>query len=330
MSRIPLRTRLFAALLEHGPYPQIQQMDIADIEAARSRVAPLTRPFTWVTGPLPPTVKISDAWAPMRDGSRRQLRTYRPDGAGPHPVVVFFHGGGWVLGSPRQYDPLCGQLAQRAQVLVVSVDYRMGPEHRAPQAAHDAIDATSWIAEHAASLRGDPSRLGVCGDSAGGNLAALVTHAAYDAGGPAIAHQALIYPATDLSRSFPSIQEHAFAPVLTKAKMDAFIDHYLGAHPRDLRDPALSPYWRADLSGLPPALVQTADNDPIRDEGLAYGARLAEAGVAVRRTNYLGAVHGFLSFPGATHIGRQALSELVTEVRRHLHPPVPAAAPELV
>jgi len=196
----------------------------------------------------------------------------------------------------------------------------LGPEHRYPQAVHDAVDATAWIAANARSLGGDAGRLGVCGDYAGGNLAALVTHTAYDQGGPAIAHQALIYPGTDLSLSFPSVAEHAFAPVLTRAKIESFIAHYVGPEPRDLRDPALSPYWREDLRGLPPALVQTADNDPIRDEGLAYAARLSAAGVPVRVTNYLGAIHGFMSFPGATHIGRQALSELVVEIKRHLNP----------
>ena len=137
-----------------------------------------------------------------------------------------------------------------------------------------------------------------------------------------IAHQALIYPATDLSKSFPSVHENGDAPMLTEAKMDAFIAHYLGPDPMDLRDPAISPYWRADLTGLPPALVQTADIDPIRDEGLAYAARLADAGVPVRVTNYLGTVHGFASIPGATLIGKQAQHELVVELRRHLHPVV--------
>lgn len=320
MPRMPLRTRLLTYALDHGPYPKITDLDVVGIQTARTKVPPLRRPFTWITGGMPPGVQVSEAWFPVRDGSQRQARVYAPPGSGPHPVVVFFHGGGWVLGSTRQYDPLCGLIAARVGALVVSVDYRMGPEHHAPQAVHDAVDATRWAATAAGQWGGDGTRMAVCGDSAGGNLAALVCHTAYDSGGPAIAHQALIYPATDMSKSFPSIREHADAPMLTEAKMDAFIAHYLGPDPMDLRDPAISPYWRRDLRGLPPALVQTADIDPIRDEGLAYAARLAQAGVPVRVTNYLGTVHGFASIPGATLIGRQAQHELVVELRRHLHP----------
>jgi acetyl esterase len=320
MPRMPLRTRLLTFALDHGPYPKVTELDAAGIVAARTRVPPLKRPFTWVTGGMPPGIRVSEAWFPVRDGSQRQARIYRPLGAGPHPVVMFFHGGGWVLGSTRQYDPLCGLISARVGAVVISVDYRMGPEHHAPQAVHDSIDATRWAATAAGDFGGDPTRMAVCGDSAGGNLAALVCHAAYDDGGPAIAHQALIYPATDLSKSFPSVRQHANAPMLTEAKMDAFIAHYVGPDPMDLRDPAISPYWREDLTGLPPALVQTADIDPIRDEGLAYAARLEKAGVPVRVTNYLETVHGFASIPGATVIGRQAQQELVTELRRHLAP----------
>lgn len=317
---MPLRTRLLTFALDHGPYPKITDLDVPGIQDARTRIPPLRRPFTWITGDMPTGVRTRDTWFPVRDGSQRPARAYLSPTPGPHPVILFFHGGGWVLGSTRQYDPLCGLLASRVDALVLSIDYRMGPEHHAPQAVHDCVDATRWAATAASEFDGDSTRMAVCGDSAGGNLAALVCHAAYDSGGPAIAHQALIYPATDLSRSFPSVQENANAPMLTRAKMDAFIAHYLGPDPMDLRDPAISPYWRRDLTGLPPALVQTADIDPIRDEGLAYAARLAEAGVPVRVTNYLGTVHGFASIPGATVIGKQAQHELVVELRRHLHP----------
>ena len=320
MPRMPLRTRLLTFVLDHGTHPKITDLDVPGIQHARTRVAPLRRPFTWVTGGMPLDVQTRDLWFPVRDGSQRPARAYLPSTPGPHPVIVFFHGGGWVLGSTRQYDPLCGLLAARVDALVLSIDYRMGPEHHAPQAVLDCVDATRWAATAAAGLGGDPARMAVCGDSAGGNLAALVCHAAYDSGGPAIAHQALIYPATDMSKYFPSVRENANAPMLTEAKMDAFIAHYVGPDGLDLRDPQISPYWRADLTGLPPALVQTADIDPIRDEGLAYAARLADAGVPVRVTNYLGAVHGFASIPGATVIGKQAQHELVVELRRHLHP----------
>lgn len=323
MPRLPLRTRALTFLLDHGP-GDVTTLDPAEIPAARARVAPARPPFTWVTGPVPPEVRIESRWAPMRDGTQRQVRIYRPPAARPLPVVVFFHGGGWVLGNTRMYDPLCAGLAVAVPAVVASVDYRLAPEHRAPQAVHDAVDGLGWVAEHAAEFGGDGARLGVCGDSAGGNLAALACHAAHDNGGPQISHQALIYPGTDLTSSFPSIHEQAHAPVLTKAKIDAFLDHYLGPQPAyERNDPAISPYWREDLTGLPPALVQTAEFDPIRDEGQAYAARLAAAGVPVRATTYLGTVHGFASFPGATLVGRQAQRELADEVRAHLAPSTP-------
>ncbi|PID97133.1 MAG: lipase [Actinomycetales bacterium] len=319
MPRMPLRTRAFTYLLDHLIYPNVADLDLDGIRRSRAQVAPNRPPFSWVTGPVPAHIRISDEWFPTRDGSRRQLRVYRPTGTGPHPVVIYYHGGGWVLNSTRLYDPLCAMIAARTSALVLSVDYRMAPEHRAPQAVHDAVDALRWAGESVGELHGDPSRIAVCGDSAGGNLAALVCHVAHDDGGPRIRHQALLYPGTDLSRSFPSILEHANAPVLTKRMVDVFVAHYLGPEPHlDPRDPTISPYWREDLRGLPPALVVTADIDPVRDEGLAYARRLAEAGVPTRSTNYLGATHGFFGYPGATLVGRQALLELVTELWRHL------------
>ncbi len=322
MARMPWRTRLLTTLLDRGLRGSITDMDIEQIQRSRSLTYPNRPPFTWVVGRTPRHIRISDTWFETRDGSSRQVRVYRPLGAGRHPVVVYFHGGGWVLGSPRQYDSLCARLADQVEALVLSVDYRMAPEHRAPLAVLDAIDAVRWVASGAEGLGGDPTRLAVCGDSAGGNLAAAVCHAAYDDGGPAIAHQALIYPGLDLTMSFPSIRQHAHAPVLTAADIEAFLQHYLGPEPALQRDdPLISPFWREQLRGLPPALVQTADLDPLRDEGQAYAARLREAGVPVRATNYLGMVHGFASFPGATLAGAQAMLELTTELRRHLAPP---------
>jgi acetyl esterase len=235
-------------------------------------------------------------------------------------VVVYLHGGGWVLGSTRGYDPLCTFIARAVDAVVVSVGYRMAPEHRAPVAVHDCVDSVRWLPEHAAALGGDASHLAVAGDSAGGNLAAIVCQVVRDDGGPAISHQALLYPSTDATKSQPSIQEHARGPVLTLAKIDAFLDLYLGPDGLAPADPLVSPLWAASHADLPPALVQTADLDPLRDEGRRYAERLAAAGVPVRHTNYVGAPHGFASFPGATTIGWQHRVELVTELRRYLHP----------
>ncbi len=232
--------------------------------------------------------------------------------------MVFFHGGGWVLGSPRMYDPLCSFLAAEVGAVVLSVDYRMAPEHRAPTAALDCVDAVRQVAAHGGRWGSDTSRIAVAGDSAGGNLAAVVCQVVRDEGGPLIACQALLYPGTDATMSQPSIRQHADAPVLTRRKIEVFLEHYRGPDGLAPQDPLLSPLWAADHSGLPPALVQTADLDPLRDEGALYAERLSAAGVPVRLTNYLGAPHGFASFPGATHIGAQARAELVIELRRHL------------
>jgi acetyl esterase len=317
---MPLRTAVFARFLERFGRSSIVGLDLEGIQLARQWAAPPRWPHTWVTGGLSPDVRIHEEGFRCRDGATRPVRIYTPLYVkGPLPVVVYYHGGGYVLGNTRMYDPLCSHLAEAVPALVVSIDYRQAPEFRAPQAMVDSVDGLRWAHEQAGRLRGDPDRLAVCGDSAGGGLAALVCHAAYDEGGPAIAHQALLYPSTDATQSFPSARAHALAPILSAEKIRIFTDHYLGDE-IDPADPRVSPYFRADLTGMPPALVQTADLDPLRDEGLGYAERLAEAGVRVRATNYVRSVHGFASFPGATTNGEQARAELVGELRRHLHP----------
>jgi acetyl esterase len=325
MSRMPLRTKVFTTLLDRFGRESILDMDLPAIRRSRASVAPTVPPFTWVTGPVSRAVAIEDGAFPARDGHPVSVRLYRPVGVGQTaPVLLWFHGGGWVLGSPRMYDPLCSHLAEAVGAVVVSVDYRMAPEHRAPQAVHDCVDATRWVATAGAQLGADPSLLAVSGDSAGGNLAAVVCQVVRDEGGPVIAHQALVYPATDATMSQPSVAEHAHAAVLTREKMTTFRAHYLGDDGLAPDHPLVSPLWGRDLSGLPPALVQTADLDPLRDEGAAYAEALRAAGVPARLTNYLGAPHGFASFPGATTVGRAARAELVAELRRHL---APAPAP---
>ncbi|HEX7536516.1 MAG TPA: alpha/beta hydrolase [Dermatophilaceae bacterium] len=318
---MPLRTRLFCAALDRFDGQPIVGLDLPGIRRNRAKVAPAVPPFTWITGPVLRDVRREDTSFPARDGREVPLRVYRPARSGqPLPVVVFFHGGGWVLGSTRMYDPLCTFLAHDVGAVVVSVDYRLAPEHRAPTAVQDCVDSVRWIAEHAQSWGGNGSRLAVSGDSAGGNLSAVVCQVIRDEGGPAIAHQALMYPATDATMSQPSIAEHADAPILTRAKINVFLEHYLGPLGLSAGDPLVSPLWATSHAGLPPALVQTADLDPLRDEGTRYAERLAAAGVPVRHTNYVGAPHGFASFPGATTIGRQHRAELAGQLRRYLHP----------
>lgn len=316
-----LRTRLVTTLLDRVVRKPIWTMDDADIRAARTQAYPRNRLSSLLLGPISPDVTIGTATAPARDGHRIPVRTYRPRGArgqGVLPVIVYFHGGGWVYGNVVNYDPFCSFLSDELGALVLSVDYRMAPEHPAPLAVHDCVDATRWVIADEEALGADSTRIAVCGDSAGGNLAAVVAQVFRDEGVDAIVHQCLIYPATDLTMSSPSIAEHSEGPILTKRSMDAFADHYV---PRveDRTDPVVSPLF-GDLQGLPPALIQTADLDPIRDDGIRYAAALREAGVEVRLTNYVGAPHGFATVPGAYPAARQHRAEIVTELRRFLQP----------
>ncbi|GAA1901447.1 alpha/beta hydrolase [Lapillicoccus jejuensis] len=317
---MPLSTRLLTGLLDRTGGLDVGAMSQEEIVAQRRRVPPAVPPVTWVTGAVPRGVRLGWATARARDGHPLSVRTYAPaDARGPVPVLVYLHGGGWVLGNVRGYDALCAHLAAQVGALVLNVDYRMAPEHKAPRAAQDSVDALRWAAEAAGSLGGDPDRLAVGGDSAGGNLSAVACQVLRDEGGPTIALQALLYPGVDARQTFPSVREKADAPVLTTRQIDAFLAAYVDDSGLTRDDPLVSPYY-ADLAGLPPALVQTAEHDPLRDEGEAYGAALAAAGVPVRTTRYVGVPHGFHSFPGATRVGAQARAELVTELRRALHP----------
>ena len=225
------------------------------------------------------------------------LRLYRGQGADkvrPQPAVVFFHGGGWVIGDLESHDQPCRALANAIPAIVVAVDYRLAPEHKFPAAVDDAIAATRWISQHAARLGIDATRLAVGGDSAGGNLAAVTALDARDRGGPPIAGQVLIYPCTDMYIDHPSHQRHATQLPLTRAGMHWFIGHYLRG-PGDKDDWRASPLRAADFARLPPALVITAGFDPLRDEGEAYAAALRGAGVPVEHERFEGQIHGFVA-----------------------------------
>ncbi|HET7798847.1 MAG TPA: alpha/beta hydrolase [Humibacillus xanthopallidus] len=321
---MPLRTRLVARAVarERG---SISSIDARDIPRMREWTAPARAPYSWITGRVRRDVTIGTTAFHARDGHAVAVRTYRPvgAGAGPLPVLVWFHGGGWVLGNTESYDPVCSALAHGAGVLVVSVDYRLAPEFRAPQAALDCVDAVRWVAAAGSGLGARPDGIGVAGDSAGANLAAVVTQVVRSEGGAQITHQGLVYPAVDATMSQPSVAEHAHGAVLTRADMETFLAHYLGDGPDalDRHDPLVSPLYAADLAGLPPALVQTADLDPLRDDGAAYARALREAGVEVTLTNYPRVPHGFLSFPGATAARWAPCDELISWVARHAHRP---------
>jgi acetyl esterase len=249
-----------------------------------------------VTAPDPlPVAEVGDLSAPGPAGPV-PLRLYRSAEAPPTgaPVLVFFHGGGWLLGNLESHDGVCRHLAARGGCVVVAVDYRLSPESKFPAAVEDAFAATAWVASQAASLGIDPARLAVGGDSAGGNLAAVVALMAREAGDrPAIAFQMLLYPATDFAMDTPSHAQFAEGHLLTRPAMDWFRDHYLRG-PADAADWRASPLRAASVSGLPPAYVLTASHDPLRDEGEAYARRLIEAGVPVTVWRAPGQIHGFL------------------------------------
>ena len=304
--------------------PPIERLDHDGIQRARASRRSTNRLVSRVTGSVDRAVGITYGTAPARDEHEIPLRIYRPralrDSRTDVPVIMWFHGGGWVLGNVVDHDPLCTFIAAEVGAVVVSVDYRLAPEHRAPVAALDCVDATTWVGVNGDVLRADTSRMAVAGDSAGGNLAAVVAQVLRDQGDPRLRHQALIYPATDCTMSSLSLREHASAPILTRRSVDAFRDHYVRPG-HDRRDPMVSPLF-GRLDGLPPALIQTADLDPIRDDGIRYADALRTAGVSVRHTNYLRMPHGFASMPGAApSVGRQHRWELVNELRSALSVP---------
>lgn len=251
--------------------------------------------------------RVEDREIPGPNGSI-PLRVYTPTGSGPFPVLVFYHGGGWVLGSRDSIDPPVRSLVNRAGCVVVSVDYRLAPEHKFPAAPEDCYAATHWVAENAASLDTDPNHLAVGGDSAGGNLAAVVSQMAKARGGPKIAYQLLIYPVTNRDFSTVSYLENADGYFLTRNAMTWFWSHYL-ARPEDAQHPYASPLLAPDLSGLPPALVVTAEYDPLRDEGEAYAARLTRADVPVELRRYDGMIHGFFDMGTVSPAAQQAVVE---------------------
>ncbi len=229
------------------------------------------------------------------------VRLYRPPSpaAGPLPLLVWFHGGGWVIGDLTSADPTARDLCVQSGALVASVDYPLAPEHPFPAPPEACFEVTRWLAGHAADLGADPRRLAVGGDSAGANLAAVTAVVARDRGGPDLAFQLLVYPVTDCLGSYPSVKDNGEGYLLTNSAMIWFGQHYL-PEGTDPKDPLASPIYTSDLADLPSALVITAEFDPLRDEGEAYGKRLEQAGVPVTTSRYDGMVHGFFSMTGCS------------------------------
>ncbi|MDR0875355.1 MAG: alpha/beta hydrolase [Clostridiales Family XIII bacterium] len=273
--------------------------------------------FEWRSDERTPEVGTADTDFPV-PGARIPVRIYTPEGEGPFPVFVYFHGGGWVIGDIDDNDSICRFFTKLADCIVVSVGYRLAPEYKFPVPFEDAYAATEWVAENAASFGGDPARLAVGGDSAGGNFAAAISQRARDEHGPAIAYQVLIYPATDhYLPGSPSYDEAEAGYGLSRTEMIYFWDHYLqeGA---DADNPYISPLRAKDFSNLPAALVITAEFDPLRDEGLAYAEKLQAAGVPVEYHRYDGMMHGFLLQWEFIDKGFEALHEISDSLRAHL------------
>nr|WP_256734929.1 alpha/beta hydrolase [Variovorax sp. dw_954] len=278
------------------------------VEQARALLAQLS-----AARPPGPTIGETVDGALLGAAGPLAYRLYRPDSPGPHPVVVYFHGGGWVLGSHDSDDPLCRDLCQRSDALIISVNYRHAPEARFPAAADDGLAAVRWIGDHAVELGGIPGELAVAGWSAGANVAAVTCQQVRDHGGPAISGQLLLTPVTDCDMGTPSYVENAEGYVLTAPLMKWFWDHY--ADPADRTHPKASPLRAADLSNLPPAFVVTCEFDPLRDEGIAYAKALAAAGTPARWITARGHTHTSLTMIDVVVSGERVRSEMAEALR---------------
>ncbi len=288
--------------------PPLEQQTVAD---ARQRMTMMSQ-----MGGSPEAVhKVENRTIPGSAGEI-PVRIYTPEGDGPFPMLVFFHGGGFVIGDLDSHDPLCRTLTNAAHCIVVAVDYRLAPEHTFPAAPEDCYAATKWVADNAASLNGDAARIAVGGDSAGGNLSAVVSLMARDRRGPTILFQLLIYPVTDYYLpGTPSLRENADGYFLTRNSMIWFFNHYV-PEGSDLDNPYLHPLRAKNLSNLPPAFVITAEYDPLRDEGEAYAQRLREAGVTVQAKRYNGMIHGFFNMVAAVDVAKEAVNEAAGALRK--------------
>lgn len=286
--------------------PPASQMTIAQLrENARERSAPLPR----------------EAVASVRDhrvGSVNGdvlVRVFTPAGTGPLPALVYFHGGGWVTGDVDTHEGICRTLANAAGCVVASVDYRCAPDFTFPTAAEDAYAATRWVAREAAALGVDAGRIAVGGDSAGGNLAAVAALMARDRGEPRLTFQALVYPITDCNFDTPSYRDNADGYLLTREGMRWYWDQYV-PNVADRTNPYVAPMRATTHAGLPPALVITAEYDPLRDEGEAYATKLAAAGVPVSHTRYPGMIHAFFRFTNGIDAARAAVAEVVAALQK--------------
>lgn len=293
---LAIRDRLRRDRVPHLSTLSIEQARAADRAAAAAG-----------TGEAEPVTEVRDMEIPGPAGPL-PARVYRPAGAGPLPVLVYFYGGGWSLGTLDTCDGVCRMITNAAGCVTVATGYRLAPEHKFPAAVEDCHAGARWVAAHAAELDADATRLAVGGDSSGGNLAAAVALLARGQGGPAIAHQLLVYPNTDHQADTPSMREIADEYFFNPASVRWYWGMYL-AKPEDGRNPLASPLRAGDLSCLPPATVITAGYDPLRDEAELYASKLRAAGVPAGIVRYDGMMHGFFTMVGALDTARAAVLE---------------------
>lgn len=289
--------------------PDVGTMSAVDTRAKIAEVGAMLASPALVTETRDESVEV--------DSGRITVRTYRPNVDPPLPAVVYFHGGGWVLGRLEDYDAALDTLALQTGCLIASVDYRMAPEWKFPVPVEDCYTATRWVADHASELAVDPARIAVAGDSSGGNLAAAVALMCRDRGGPGLALQVLVYPVAQCHLDPDSYVQGVDTPPLTARGMAWYTEQYLeSADQAD--DPYASPLAAHDLSRLPPTLLVTAEFDPLRDDCLEYGRRLREVDVPLTATHYSDMFHGFYSFRGFIRQGDQAFEEVASALRHRL------------
>ncbi|ASK63384.1 alpha/beta hydrolase [Virgibacillus phasianinus] len=258
--------------------------------------------------------EVKDQTIPL-EGRSLPIRVYTPEGEAPQPALIFYHGGGWVIGDLDSHDSVCRLLANRAQCVVISVDYRLAPEHKFPAAVEDAYDSLHWVATHAAEFNIDKNRIAVGGDSAGGNLAAVACIIAKERKFPNIAYQMLIYPSTGYDKAPNSMRENAEGYLLTVNQMNWFRDQYFSSE-EELQNPYASPLLYSNHENLPPTLIMTAQYDPLRDVGKAYAEKLEENGIDVYYRNYEGLIHGFANFHKLVDKANEALLEAAAQLRK--------------
>ncbi len=312
MFPMPLHPQCKAVLdqMAAGGGKPLEECTPAEARAIRDQGA---EALAALNGPAQPVARVEDRTIPG-PGVAVPVRIYWPVTGQRLPVLVYFHGGGWVFGNIDGVDRTCRALANSAGCVVINVGYRLAPENKFPAPLDDAYAVVEYVAAHGGEFAIDPGHIAVGGDSAGGNLAAAVCLLARERGGPRLVFQLLVYPVTDYDDDRPSLHDYAEGYLLTRAAVPWFWGHYVSG-PDQGRDPLASPINAASLEGLPPAMVITAECDPIRDQGEAYARRLKEAGVPVTLKRYAGAIHVFFQLAGVVDAGKQAQADAAAALR---------------